>query len=142
MSAAAAPLALLRPGRLDYGEAWELQEGLKAARQRGLVEDTLILLEHPPTYTLGRRGRWKDVLLSEGERARRGVAVFEVDRGGEVTYHGPGQLVGYPIVDLRGRGLDAHRYVHGLEDILIGALADVGLEARILPGIVGVWVGF
>lgn len=142
MTANTAPLLVVRAGLLEYGQAWELQQGLVAARQRGLVDDTLLLLEHPHTYTIGRRGQWADVLLSAVERAQRSVTVYEVDRGGEVTYHGPGQLVGYPIVDLRGRGLDVHQYVHGLEDILIAALQGAGVEACTLPGIVGVWAGW
>ena len=142
MVANRAPLLVVRPGLLEYGAAWELQQGLVAARQRGLVDDILILLEHPHTYTIGRRGQWADVLLSDVERAQRSVAVYEVDRGGEVTYHGPGQLIGYPIVDLRARGLDVHQYVHGLEDVLIAALGEAGVETRTLPGIVGVWAGW
>ncbi|MBI4497861.1 MAG: lipoyl(octanoyl) transferase LipB, partial [Chloroflexi bacterium] len=136
-----APWHILRPGRLEYGAAWRLQQGLVRARQQGRIGDVLILLEHPPTYTIGRRGTRDHVLLDPAELARQDIAVYEVDRGGEVTYHGPGQLVGYPILDLRGRGRDVHTYVHGLEAILIRTLGDLGIAAATLPGIVGVWVG-
>lgn len=129
------------PGRVDYLEAWELQRGLAQARQAGAIPDVLLLLQHPPTYTIGRRGRRQDVLLTEDELARRGIAVYEVDRGGEVTYHGPGQMVGYPILDLQAQGRDVHRYLRGLEEVLIQALADLGIASGRWPGYTGVWVG-
>ena len=135
------PWLLLRPGRLEYGEAWRLQQGLVLARQQGRIGDVLILLEHPPTYTIGRRGTWSDVLLDRTQLDEAGIAVFETDRGGEVTYHGPGQLVGYPILDLRSRGRDVHGYVHGLEAMIIRTLAGFGIVAETLPKIVGVWAG-
>lgn len=128
-------------GRVEYLEAWDLQQGLAQARQAGAIPDVLLLLEHPPTYTIGRSGRQQDVLLTEDELARRGIAVYEVDRGGEVTYHGPGQMIGYPILDLQAQGRDVHRYLRGLEEVLIQALADLGIASDRWPGYTGVWVG-
>lgn len=128
-------------GLVDYREAWELQRGLARARQAGTIPDVLLLLEHPPSYTIGRRGNPQDVLLSQGELSDRGISVYEVDRGGEVTYHGPGQLVGYPILDLRAHGCDVHSYLRGLEETLIQALAALGISAGRWPGYTGVWVG-
>ena len=127
-------------GRLDYQEAWELQRALAAERAQGGANDSLLLLEHPPTYTLGRRGQESDLLLPKGDLERRGATVFHVDRGGEVTYHGPGQLVGYPIVALGGWG-GPLRYVRALEAALTGALAEFTIRAEMVEGLTGVWVG-
>ena len=108
-------------------------------RAQGEIPDLLLLLEHPHVYTIGRRGSCSDVLASPDELERLGVPVHEVDRGGEVTYHGPGQLVGYPILGLRGLG--PLRYVRALESALIDALREYGLRAYAVPGRTGVWVG-
>jgi lipoyl(octanoyl) transferase len=138
----ARPLCQVRwLGRIDYLAAWELQRDLVRARRRGQCPDTLLLLEHPHTFTLGRAGRPEHVLWDEAERARRGVALYLVDRGGDATYHGPGQLVGYPIVDLRPRGLDLHQYLRDLEEVIIRTVAAYGIQAGRLPGAAGVWVG-
>ncbi len=132
-------------GRIDYGQAWELQEKLVAARTADLdLPHKLLLLEHPPTYTLGRHGDAANLLLDEDQREKKGIALFRVDRGGDITYHGPGQLVAYPILylgRLYGRGIGRiRRYVSGLEEILIQSLAAFGLLSRRVQGLRGVWV--
>ena len=127
-------------GRVEYGRAWALQAALVERRQRGAAGDAVLLLEHPHVVTLGRRGRMDDVLLDAGALASLGIAVHEVDRGGETTYHGPGQLVGYPIMDIRALGGPA-RYVRALEAALIDALAGFGVEGRRRDGMPGVWAG-
>ncbi|MCL6552043.1 MAG: lipoyl(octanoyl) transferase LipB [Firmicutes bacterium] len=127
-------------GLVDYIEAWALQRALVAARQEARVPDVLLLLEHAPVITIGRRGRREHVLLSPDELRRRGISVYEVERGGDVTYHGPGQLVGYPIVHLRALGEDVVRYVRLLEETVIVALAAFGIAAGRERGYPGVWV--
>lgn len=129
----------LRPGRLPYCAALALQEGL-LERRRQDEEDTLILLEHPPVITSGRRADPAHLLLPEAELARRGIALARVGRGGDVTYHGPGQLVGYPIVDLEPLGRDLHRYLRLLEATLVDALAAFAITAETIAGKTGVWV--
>ena len=128
-----------RLGLVPYADAWAMQQRLAEARRAGVIRDTLLLLEHPHTYTIGRSGTRDHVYLSEVELAARGITCLEVDRGGDVTYHGPGQLVGYPILDL-GNAPDVGRYVRGLEGCLIEALADFGIEAVRLSGFTGVWI--
>lgn len=135
------PWSLLALGEVEYREAWELQQRLVAARQSGLIDDVLVLLQHPPTYTMGRRAIADHVLLDENALLQRGVALHWVDRGGDVTYHGPGQLVGYPIVDIRHRTQDVHQYLRFLEAVLIRALASFGVVAGRDPEYTGVWVG-
>jgi len=130
----------LRCGRLPYREALALQEELVALR-RQQEEDILLLLEHPPVVTLGRGAREAHLLLPEGERLRRGIALERVGRGGDVTYHGPGQLVGYPIVDLEPLGRDLHRYLRLLEATLIAVLDAFGLPGERVTGKTGVWIG-
>lgn len=123
-----------------YAEAWERQKVLHALRRQGIVPDFLLTVEHPHTYTCGRTTR-SDHMGSDGVSLEAGAAeVFSIERGGSVTYHGPGQLVGYPIIDLRRRGRDVHRYVRELEKVLILTLAGFGLKARRRPGLTGVWV--
>ena len=129
-----------RLGLVPYPEAWALQNRLADARRAGLAPDTLILLEHPPTYTIGRSGTRDHVFLTDSELAVRGITCLDVDRGGDVTYHGPGQLVGYPIFDL-GPQPDVGRYLRNLEDCLIETLADFGIAAGRLSGYTGVWIG-
>ncbi len=128
-------------GRIDYGRAWTLQRAWAAARAEGRRPDALLLLEHPHTYTFGRSGRREHLRLSEEACARRGIALYDVDRGGNVTYHGPGQLVGYPILRLADYGLDYHGYLRALEEVLIQALGALGVPAHREPGYTGVWVG-
>lgn len=128
-------------GRLAYADAWALQRALLAARQEGRVPDTLLFVEHPPVITLGRSARASNVVVSPDTLAACGIEVFDIERGGDVTYHGPGQLVGYPIVDLRALDEDVVRYVRTLEGALIAALADWGIAAERLRGFPGVWAG-
>lgn len=130
----------LCPGRLDYDQALQLQQQLLLQRERQSC-DILLLLEHPAVITLGRGGRLSNLRLPETTLAERGIPVLRVGRGGDVTYHGPGQLVGYPIVDLTPRGRDLHRYLRLLEDTLLTTLAAFGLQGRRDPGRTGVWVG-
>lgn len=127
-------------GTFHYGRAWDLQGGLVRARLAGEVPDLLLFVEHPHVYTLGRAGDDRNVLWDEAVLARRGVDIYHVDRGGDVTYHGPGQAVGYPIIALRQHGLDAHRYLRDLEEVIIRALADFGISSGRAPGMTGVWV--
>jgi len=138
---------LLDLGLTDYQPAWELQERLAGEIARGQRPPTLVLLEHPHTYTFGRTGHAENLLLSETQLAERGASVHWVDRGGDVTYHGPGQLVGYPLIPLgkidpSGRipEVDYVGYVRKLERVLIEALAGLGLAAGQLQGKTGVWV--
>lgn len=127
-------------GLWDYARAWDLQAALVRARLHGDVPDLLLLVEHPHVYTVGRGGDERHVLWDAAQRETKGVTVYHVDRGGDVTYHGPGQVVGYPIVSLRDRGLDPHRYLRDLEEVLIRALADYGIQGKRVPGMTGVWV--
>ena len=127
-------------GEIDYLEAWEIQKAIARRRGEGSLPDSLILLEHPHTYTLGRRGKLSDVLVGGAALRQMGVQVCHVDRGGEVTYHGPGQIVAYPIVDVRPLG-GAVTYVRTLETVLINTLKDFGLEAHREGSLTGVWVG-
>jgi lipoyl(octanoyl) transferase len=128
-------------GRLDYAAALELQRERVAARNAGEIPDTLLLLEHPHVYTLGRNARQENLLFSRERLAALGAEVFETDRGGDVTYHGPGQLVGYPILDLTRHRRDLTWYMRSLEEVFIGVASDFGVEAARLRGCPGVWVG-
>ncbi|HXH81979.1 MAG TPA: lipoyl(octanoyl) transferase LipB, partial [Candidatus Tectomicrobia bacterium] len=129
-------------GRIDYAVALAWQRALLAARAEGIVPDTLLLLEHPPTITLGRRASRADILVDATLLVARGVAVYETNRGGLVTYHGPGQLVGYAICDLRAlTGGDVVRYVTGLEETVIRVLAGYAITGERDPAHRGVWVG-
>jgi lipoate-protein ligase B len=133
--------AVRRLGRIGYRAAWALQRQLVAARSADEIPDTLLLLEHPPVITLGRAGSTDHLLGSEAELAGRGVELVASDRGGDITFHGPGQIVGYAVVDLAARGRDLHRYLRDLETVLIRALAEFGIHAGRSPGLTGVWVG-
>ena len=130
-------------GTLDYQLALDLQRELVEQRKRGEIHDQLLLLEHPDVITLGVKNRSdrSHVLESDAALAEKGIALFETGRGGDVTYHGPGQLVGYPIIDLKPDRCDVHRYVRDLEEVLIRAVADFGIEARRVEGLTGIWVG-
>ncbi len=136
-------LNIVKLGKIEYSFALEIQESILAMRQRNQIEDTLLLLEHPPVLTLGKRGEYGNILLSREELLQRGVKVFEVNRGGDVTYHGPGQLVGYPVVDLKNRNKSIKDYVYKIEDIFISLLREeYGIEARRDEReYTGVWVG-
>ena len=132
-----------RLGLIDYQRALDLQRELVERRKRGEIPDQLLLLEHPDVITLGVKTRndRSHVLESEASLAARGVALFETGRGGDVTYHGPGQLVGYPILDLKPDRCDVHRYVRDLEEVLIRAVATFDIAAGRVPGLTGIWVG-
>jgi lipoyl(octanoyl) transferase len=134
------PLQAAWLGRVDYAAAWSWQRELFLSRLEGESPDSLMLLEHPPTYTLGRRAGQSDLVYSEAERAARGIALYEVDRGGKATYHGPGQLVGYPIMEL-GERYDVVAYLRKLEGVLIQTAAELGVQAERDPEHTGVWVG-
>ncbi|MGH2819915.1 MAG: lipoyl(octanoyl) transferase LipB [Actinomycetota bacterium] len=127
-------------GRVEYGPAWELQRRLFEERLEARIDDVLMLLEHPHTYTLGRRALEEDLVYDETERSRRGIALYRIDRGGRATYHGPGQLVGYPILAL-GERYDVLSYLRRLESALIATVAQYGVEARRDEGHTGVWAG-
>jgi lipoyl(octanoyl) transferase len=141
-------------GIIDYEKAWQLQDQLAGEIAAGLRPPTLLLLEHPHTYTFGRRGHLENLLWDEAELAHRGVSVHWVDRGGDVTYHGPGQMVGYPLLPLNAGGLridptsgsprlpqaDYVGYIRNLEEALILALANLGLASGQIKGLTGVWV--
>ena len=135
------PLEVRRLGPVRYSDAVELQRTLVAERQRGLIADQLLLLEHPSVITCGVRAGADNVLASAAVLRRRGVEIHDARRGGDVTYHGPGQLVGYPIVSLKPDRCDVHRYVRDLEEVLIRAVAELGVRATRIPGLTGVWVG-
>jgi len=129
-------------GLRDYAEALSFQRDLAAARLAGRVaHDVLLLVEHPPVITLGRSSKAAHLLASPEALASRGVALHEVERGGDVTFHGPGQLVGYPIVDLTGHKQDLHWYLRQVEEVLIQAVWTLGLHAERNPGKTGVWTG-
>lgn len=136
-----APLHVFMLGKVNYGEGLLLQERLVASRQRGTVPDTLLLLEHPPVLTIGRHGDRRNVLVPDSLLEEEGIKVYEVNRGGDVTYHGPGQLVGYPIIDLKGYGRDVHAYYANLEQVFIDVLSEYQLAARRDESYPGVWVG-
>jgi len=131
---------LIELGLTPYGEALELQRRLAALRVEGRVGDLLLLLEHPPVITLGRAGKRAHLLVPESSLAARGIEFFNVERGGDITYHGPGQLVGYPILNLAEHGRDVHSYLRRLEGVLIETLARFGLGASRWIGRTGVWV--
>jgi len=137
------PLEVRRFAVLPYDEALALQRQLVADRQAGRIDDTLLLVEHPPVLTVGVRGDGgrSHILASPETLTARGMQVYETGRGGDVTYHGPGQVVGYPIIDLRPDRCDVHRYVRDLEEVLIRAAADFGVETGRVPGLTGVWAG-
>ncbi len=128
-------------GRVDYATALKLQKSLVELRKEGRIADTLLLLEHPPVITLGRNARRENVVSSEEQLACAGVEVFEADRGGDVTYHGPGQLVGYPIFDLRSYTprIGAVEFVRRVEEALIRACGDLGVPCKRVEGLTGVW---
>ncbi|MBI5310662.1 MAG: lipoyl(octanoyl) transferase LipB [Actinobacteria bacterium] len=134
-------LLVTRLGRVDYDEALALQRRLHAARAAGAIPDVLLLLEHPPVYTRGRRAEAAELPMGEDWYREQGIAIRDVDRGGKTTYHGPGQLVGYPIVDTAIVGRDVVKFVRTIEDALIAALAAEGVAARRDENGRGVWAG-
>jgi lipoyl(octanoyl) transferase len=135
------PLQLHHLGQVPYRKALELQERLVERRREGEIPDQLLLLEHPHVITLGTSAQPHHILLSPQERDARGIDLHEVGRGGDVTYHGPGQLVGYPILDLKPDRRDVHRYLRDLEEVVIRTLAGFGIEGRREQEFTGVWTG-
>jgi lipoyl(octanoyl) transferase len=143
-------LSVVQLGRVDYAAGLRVQQKLVALRKADEIGDVLLLLEHTPVITLGRNAKAANVLMPAEQLALRGVEVFECDRGGDVTFHGPGQLVGYPIFDLRGfatpdgkrKTLGAVDYVRRLEEVLIRTCADFRIPAKRVPGLTGVWTEF
>jgi lipoyl(octanoyl) transferase len=140
--------------RMEYGEAWDLQESLlqenlalkKAGRDAGLApadiatRNLLLFCEHPPVYTLGKSGKMEHVLLSDAELAEKGISFYPTNRGGDITFHGPGQIVGYPIIDLEKWYTDIGKYLRNLEEVIIRVLADYGLKGARSAGETGVWL--
>ena len=127
-------------GLIAYAEAWELQKRVVVARKAGAIEDVLLFCEHPHVITLGRSGNRANLLASESVLRQKGVEFFETSRGGDITYHGPGQIVGYPILNLGAIRRDVVWYVRTLEEAMIRATADLGIAARREPGKTGLWV--
>ena len=130
---------MVRCGLVAYDEALVAQRWLRDAREDGSIPDVLLLLEHPPTYTRGRRSTPEELPMAAEWYEMQGIAVHDTDRGGRVTYHGPGQLVAYPIVDLGAYGDDVHEYVRRLERVAISALGEHGVPAQTIEGLTGVW---
>ena len=128
-------------GRVDYAEGLRLQRELVAQRKGEAIPDTLLLLEHPHVYTLGRNAKREHLLISNRQLAQLGAELFEIDRGGDITYHGPGQLVGYPIFNLAKHRRDIAWFMRSLEEVFITVASDFGVEAGRLAGAPGVWVG-
>ena len=141
MESGRGPLDIRRLGRIAYADGLALQERLVDERKRGLISDTLLILEHTPVVTLGRNARTENLLVSEERLLSQGVELFEAGRGGDVTYHGPGQVVGYPIVEIPEGRRDVHRYVRELEEVMIRVCADYGFAARRIAGKSGTFVG-
>ena len=131
-------LLIKKLGRVEYAAALQLQKATELAVRDGQQSDTLLLLEHPHTLTLGRRGETAGILMSPELLAARGVTVFETNRGGKITYHGLGQVVGYPVISLKPDREDVHRYVRDLEEVLIRTLADFEIKGFRLEGLTGV----
>jgi lipoyl(octanoyl) transferase len=134
-----AEILVVECGLLSYEEGLAMQHRLQAARQAEETPDVLLLLEHRPVYTRGRRSTPEELPMGTEWYEMQGIEVLDTDRGGRVTYHGPGQLVAYPIVSLKPYGDDVHSYVRGLEQVAIGALAEHGVEAGTIEGLTGIW---
>jgi len=133
------PVWIVRAGLVPYEDARRLQKEIERGRQEGAVPDVLLLLEHPAVYTKGRRTTADELPMSEDWYRMQGIEVTDTDRGGRVTYHGPGQLVGYPIVSLRAYRDDVHDYIRRMERVIIEALSGWGVEAEVVNGLTGVW---
>ncbi len=131
----------LNDGITPYADAWALQRTLVASRQRGEMADGLLLLEHEPVFTIGRSTRGEHLLFPRDHVLRLGFGIYEIERGGSITYHGPGQLVGYPILDLRAYNEDIVRFMRSLEETVIRTLADFEISAGRIRGFPGIWVG-
>lgn len=131
---------LIDIGMTEYSYAWELQKAFHALRTKGQVPDIVLFTEHLHTYTIGKSGGEDHLLAGNEELKAKGVSVFKVDRGGDITYHGPGQIVAYPIFDLNGNGGDIHRYIRDLEEVVIRSLYSYGINAKRDSDYTGVWV--
>lgn len=127
-------------GKTNYKEIWDLQKKIWSLRKESLIDDVLILNQHNHVYTIGKNGNQNHLLANEAELQSRGAELFYIDRGGDITYHGPGQLVGYPIINLQNYYLDVHRYLRDIEETIILTLRDFGIEAKHIDGLTGVWV--
>lgn len=125
---------------MDYKNAWDLQKEIFNLRLNNKIEDTLLLLEHPHTYTLGKTARKEHLLENTASLKEKSISVYDIDRGGDITYHGPGQLVGYPIIDLNNWQKDAHKYLRNLEEVIIMVLKEYNINAGREPKYTGVWV--
>ncbi|URN94190.1 MAG: lipoyl(octanoyl) transferase LipB [Candidatus Pristimantibacillus lignocellulolyticus] len=128
-------------GMLDYKEAWDLQKAYVKEIDKGERPETLLLLQHPPTYTLGSDRHPEHLLLDKDTLIQRGISVYDIDRGGDITYHGPGQLVGYPLLYLDAIGLDLHEYLRTVEQVVIDWLAQYGIKGGRKSDYTGVWIG-
>ncbi len=133
-------LNVYKIGLVPYKYALDLQMRLLEKRKNDEIGDTLLLLEHPPTFTIGRKGDKGHLLINERYLSERGIHFEEISRGGDITFHGPGQLVGYPILDLNTKGRDVHKYLRGLEEFIVSLLADFDISANRIEGLTGVWV--
>jgi len=131
---------LLKTELLDYQQAWDWQRQLHSERRFGAIPDTLILTEHPHTYTIGKSGDESHLVADEARLATEGIKLYRIDRGGDITYHGPGQIVGYPILDLHDHYCDVQRFLRDLEEVIIRTLAEFGITAGRVEGLTGVWV--
>ena len=125
---------------IDYKEAWDLQKNIFEMRYRKDIDDVLLLLEHPHTYTLGKTAHRENLICDDEYLEKNHISVYDIDRGGDITYHGTGQIVGYPIFDLNDWVKDTHKYLRALEEILIKTCEDYGLQAGRIPGLTGVWI--
>ncbi len=135
------PCGCVDLGKIEYGAAWDVQRHMVSERKQGLIEDRLLFAEHPHVITMGRSSKQEHLLASPQQLEQAGFALWETNRGGDVTYHGPGQLIGYPILDLKEWKRDVVAYLRALEQALIDAVAEFGITAERLPGCTGVWVG-
>jgi lipoyl(octanoyl) transferase len=133
-------LAVVDLVTIDFKHAWDLQKDTLQKRLKGEVSDTLYLLEHPHTYTLGKTADKKNLVGNEKYLSKNKISVYEIDRGGDITYHGPGQLVGYPIINLTDWKQDTHLYLRNLEEAIILTCADYGLQTDRIDGLTGVWM--
>jgi len=125
---------------IDYKEAWNLQKQIFEQRYKDEIDDTLLLLEHPHTYTLGKTAHRENLIGNDEFLAKNNVSVYEIDRGGDITYHGPGQIVGYPIINLNNWQRDTHKYLRALEEVIIKTCENYNLSAKCVPGFTGVWI--
>ncbi|MDK2972265.1 MAG: lipoyl(octanoyl) transferase [Candidatus Sumerlaeota bacterium] len=135
------PALFVDLGRMAYQEAWDLQRAINERQVAGTLGHVLLFVEHPPTITIGRRGKHEEVLAPKAVLERRGIAVTETDRGGEITYHGPGQIVAYPLVNIQQLGFGVHAFMRAMEEAVIQYTASLGLKGFRWEGRTGVWIG-